>query len=152
MIYVFAIGVGLLALALPVPGDVPLLARASIRRRLWQTGAALIALAVIAGEYNAAALVALIVMVVLFVTAIGLLFWLEDGRFTADRMRASLGWYFVNAGPAGAPMGGHRLLALVTVLLLAVLLVVRPVVREILGLNQVEVTTSHAGLSPGSTA
>ena len=49
-----------------------------------------------------------------------------------------MGWYFRRAGPGGEPIGGHKLLTLFALVMLATLLVVRPVARELLGLNAAE--------------
>ena len=136
MIYVLAAGMLLIALALPVASDGPLLAAPGTRRWLWRFGIALASLAIIAGEFEAGGVASLAVMIVLCVTAIGCLFWLDRGRFDSDYTRRSMGWYFRECGPGGWPMGGHRAMAIVTVAILVALLILRPLFRELLGLNE----------------
>ncbi len=135
MILVFAIGTACLALALPAPGDGPVLARPMVKKRLWQVGVALCALAIVAGDFHAGGVSALLLVVTVLGTATGLLFWLDGGRFDAHHTRRSLGWYFVRSGPGGWPMGGHRMMALITAALLLGMLALRPVARDLLGLD-----------------
>jgi hypothetical protein len=135
MIYVFCIGLICVALALPVHSDGPILSRDGVRRRLWQSGLALCLLAIVVGDFHAGGISALLVMGMVLAGATGLLFWLDRGRFDANHTRRTLGWYVTRCGPGGAPMGGHRIMALVTAALLLGLLVLRPVARDVLGLD-----------------
>ena len=135
MIFVLATGLLLIALALPVASDGPPLTDPGVRRWLWRFGVALSAFAIVVGDYEAGGVATLAVMIVLCVTAIGCLFWLDRGRFDSDYTRRSMGWYFRECGPGGWPMGGHRIMAVVTVAILLALLLLRPVARMILGLD-----------------
>ena len=136
MIYVLAAGLLLIALALPVASDGPFLAAPGTRRWLWRFGIALAALAIVAGEFEAGGVASLTVMIALIATAIGLLFWLDGGRFDRTYTRRSVGWYLRECGPGGWPMGGHRVMAIVTIAILVALLILRPLFRELLGLNE----------------
>lgn len=135
MIFVLALGLLLIALALPVPGDWPLLAAPGVRRWMWRFGTTITAFAIIVGEYEPGGAAALTVMIVVVVTAIGLLFWLDGGRFDRHYTRRSVGWYLREAGPGGWPMGGHRVMAWITAAILIALLLLRPVARTLLGLD-----------------
>ena len=135
MIFVLAAGLMAIALALPVPSDGPILSDPLMRRWMWRFGIALSAFAIVVGDYEAGGVATLAVMIALFVTAIGLLFWLDRGRFDRDYTRRSVGWYLRECGPGGWPMGGHRVMALVTFAILFMLLLLRPVARTILGLD-----------------
>ncbi|MEJ6390266.1 hypothetical protein [Gymnodinialimonas ulvae] len=135
MIYVFCIGLICVALALPVRSDGPILSRSGVRRRLLQSGLALCSLAIVLGDFHAGGVSALLVTGVVLAGAAGLLFWLDRGRFDTNHTRRTLAWYVTQCGPGGTPMGGHRMMALVTAALLLGLLVLRPVVRDVLGLD-----------------
>ena len=135
MILVLASGLLLVALALPVASDGPVLSSPLARRWFWRFGLTLSAFAIIVGEYEAGGVASLAIMIVFFVTAIGLLFWLDGGRFDRHYTRRSVAWYLRECGPGGWPMGGHRMMAVLTVALLLALLVLRPLVRSLLGLN-----------------
>jgi hypothetical protein len=135
MIVVFFIGLLCIAFALPADGDGPVLAQYWIRRRLWQAGLSLCGLAIVVGDFHAGGVSALLVMVMVLAAIAGLLFWMDRGRFDAHHTRRSLGWYFARCGPGGAPMGGHRMMALVTGALLLGMLILRPVARDVLGLD-----------------
>lgn len=136
MIWVFASGLFLLALALPVPGDWLWLNRPGLRWRLSQAGLALTCIALVIGDFNARAAVFITVFVVLGIVIAELLFWLEGGRFTPERMRAGFRWFFLASGPGNPPVrGGFIGLGVVMLVLVAMLLVVRPVVRTAVGLD-----------------
>lgn len=139
MIWVFALGLLCIALALPVPGDWLWLNRPGLRWRLSQVGLACCCIALVFGDFNARAAVFITVFVVLAIVIAELLFWLEGGRFTPDRIRAGFRWFFFASGPGNPPVrGGFIGLGVVTLVLIAVLLVVRPVVRTAVGLDAPE--------------
>lgn len=135
MILVLAAGLLLISLALPVRSDGPILSAPMTRRWLWRFGLALSAFAIVVGDYEAGGVASLTVMILLSITAIGLLFWLDGGRFDRHATRRSVGWYLRECGPGGWPMGGHRVMALVTVAILFALLLLRPLARTVLGLD-----------------
>ncbi len=137
MIWVFAIGLFLLALALPVPGDWVFLNRPGLRLRFSQLGLVCLSVALIFGDFNAQAAAFIVVFALLAIVVGELLFWLEGGRFTPNRIRAGFRWFFLVSGPGSPPIrGGFLGLGVVTLVLLAMLLVVRPVVRTAVGLEE----------------
>lgn len=136
MIWVFALGLLLIALALPVPGDWLWLNRPGLRWRLSKAGLALCCVALVFGEFNARAAVFITVFVVVSIVVAELLYWLEGGRFTPQRIRAGFRWFFFASGPGDPPVrGGFLGMGVVTLVLVAMLLVVRPVVRMAVGLD-----------------
>jgi hypothetical protein len=93
-------------------------------------------IALIFGEFNARAAAFMAVFALLTIVVAELLFWLEGGRFTPQRMRVGFRWFFLASGPGSPPIrGGFLGLGAVTLALLAMLLVVRPVVRMAVGLE-----------------
>lgn len=95
-------------------------------------------LVILFADYPAEGVAFLIVFLTAGFVAVGLMFWLDGGRFTHDRMRKSLKWYFTETGPFGRthPLS-HREIAFGVLLALGALLVVRPIARDIAGLDKV---------------
>jgi hypothetical protein len=137
MVFLFALGLLFLALALPVAGDAPVLNVPGVRKHLFKAGGALVSIPMIFGDYNAGAMAVLAIFIVSAVVVFELLFWLDDGRFTQNRIRANVLWFFAESGPGSPPIRrGFVGMGLLTLTLLAILLIVRPVVRTITGLDQ----------------
>ena len=150
MIWVFAIGLFCIALALPVPGDWVFLNRPRLRWRLSQAGLACVSVALIFGDFNARAAAFIAVFCLIAIVISELLFWLEGGRFTPQRIRAGFRWFFLASGPGSPPIkGGFLGLGFITLVLLAMLLVVRPVVRTAVGLDTPDVIVLHTEITSG---
>lgn len=148
MVLIFSLGLLLIALSVPVATDWPALSGPETRRWFLRFGLGLSGLAIVVGEFEAGGLAALTVLVVAVIAALGLLFWLDRGRFDSNHTRRSMGWYFRECGPGGWPMGGHRVMALVVFAVLLALLLFRPLARAILGLDaqNLEAAASVLGL------
>lgn len=107
-----------------------------LHRLLVRTGWLCLAVVAVLGDFHAPAAALLFVIGVVAITVFAFLYWLDGGRFTEDRMRASVGWFFAVSGP-GAPPIRHGFLGIVvlTVIVLTALLIVRPVARTAMGLE-----------------
>lgn len=100
-----------------------------VRKHLFKGGTVFVAITMIFGDYNASAMAMLAIMIVIGVVVFEFLFWLDDRRFTPNRIWANVLWFFAESGPESPSIRqGFVGMGLLTVALL-VLLVVRTVAR-----------------------
>lgn len=134
-IWIFALGLFLISLGLPVKSDWEILQDRRKRSLAMRAGISLVASVLVLADFNAQAVGMILLAFFLGLLFIELLFWMDDGRFTPDRRRASIWWFLSESGPGDPPVrNGFLVMAAIVAIFLAVVLVVRPVVRYSVGL------------------